>query len=132
MATPTWKYPTVAAATTTIEFSRGDFMRDTVGPVGNVDVVTSEYGEVFSRSMGADWVDIPFSFIASIASASGNEADKADVEAFLATVVGWAARPFYYTDRAGTSRKVKCISRNIWVKQYPLHLEGQVMLRTVE
>lgn len=132
MATPSWKYPDTTAPSSTIEFPRGELIKDTPSPVGNTVTEVSEYGEVFTRSMGADWIEIPFGFIVPSATQAGNTADKSKVETFLGTTVGWGARPFYYTDSAGTARKVKCLSTRIWVGRWPNYIEGSVMLRTVE
>lgn len=133
MATPKFEYPATGTATSTLEFTRGDLLQgDAPSLTGNVAVETSQYGEVFSRSMGADWTEIPFGFIVPVATQDGNEAYKATVETFIGTTVGWGARPFKYTDSGGVAHNVKCLSTRIWVGRWPNYMQGSLMLRTVE
>ncbi len=123
MATPTWKYPTVAAATSTLEFSRGGFLSDVRVPIANQISDETETGEIMAVSLGDDKYEQTFTCQVPKATQAGNEADTAKLLTFVSTTIGWSLRPFYYTNSDGTSYQVKLLNTdlkpsNVYVNYY--------------
>lgn len=134
MATPTFKYPDTTAPTTTIEFERADFIDDVPVLCGRQISDESYYGELRTYTIGANYVEIPCTFTVPVTSQEGNVADVSKIETFFGTTIEWGTNPFYYTDSAGTTRKVKAVFGTPKIDWKPsiTHYTGRVLLREVD
>jgi len=114
MANPKWRYPTVAAATSTLEFTYGDFMSDGESVIGNVLTDETQSGEIMQTSLGDDKTEHTFTcLVPTTDPASGDLVYVGSLKTFISTTIGWAARTFYYTDSFGVSYAVKLLSTSV-------------------
>ena len=132
MATPTWKYPTVAGATATLSFSRGGFLKDVRVPIANQITDETEAGEIMSASLGDDKYEQTFTVQVPKATQTPPEADITTLLAFVSTTIGWAARPFWFTNSDSVSYLVKLLNTDLKPSNvYVNYLEYVFTLREV-
>lgn len=132
MATPKFEYPaTGAGATTTLEFTRGGFLRDVRVATANIAVEESETGDIQTKVLGDEKWEQTFTVQVPIADQGGDTADITKLANFVTDDIEWSSNGFYFTDTDGNEYFVKLLNQDLSYKPYVNYREYVLHLREV-
>lgn len=117
MADHRFDFPTVAASTASLVFTRGArLVEDTPELIPNQEIGRTKGGTSMARSYGAAKRIWPVTAIFAISS--GSEADFADVLAWIEDVAEGAVNEFEWTDENSIVRTVRLVNESF---SFPKH-----------
>lgn len=129
MADHTFKYPTVAGATTTLTFPRAFFRGDTATVQSNQAMGQSLGGTLMVESFAAGYTIQPFTV--QVPRTSESATDWTDVETFVKTTVNFGENTFWWTDDSSVSREVRLMNTSCKPTEYATYNEYTFQLRLV-
>jgi hypothetical protein len=129
MASHTFKYPTVAGATSTLTFPYADFQGDTSPIEANQSAGQTLGGTPMVDSFSAGITTKNLTVRVPVSSESVT--DWTDIETFIRDTVNFGERNFYWTDANETARQVKLLNTDTNVRELTTHVLYTFRLRLI-